>query len=277
VKSFLLSLLAVGVSAVAVAQIRTPSASPAATVSQSVGLAKITVEYARPSLKGRKMFGEQVPFGKVWRTGANAITKLTISDAVTMNGQPVKAGSYGLFTIPGAADWTIILSKRATGSPFAYKDSEDTLRFIVKTEKAPRPTEVFTIEFTDFTATSANLTLRWEDVQVNIPVTNDPDSRIMAQIMEQTAKADANPNVFFAAADYYYNQNRDLKQALTWSNKVLEKSKEYWTYALRARIEQKLGDCPAARADATASLELARKAGDDAYIKGGEKILADCK
>jgi hypothetical protein len=262
----------------AVAQIRTPAASPGATVAQVIGVGKVTVDYARPSLKGRKMFGDQIPYGKVWRTGANRTTRLTITEPVTMGGQAVRAGSFGLFTIPGKTDWIIILSKDSIGpGAFAYKEANDLLRFTVKAVKSA-PTETFTIEFTESTPTSANLSIRWEDVTVNIPVINNPDAQIMAQIAEQTAKPDANPGVYYAAANYYLETNRDLKVALEWANKVVDKSKEYWTYNLRAKIEAKLGQCPAARTDAMASQELNLKGNnDDAYTKANERVLAQCK
>lgn len=275
------SLLVLAVTAVlfgtATAQISTPAASPAATVAQTVGLTKVTIDYARPALKGRKMFGDQVPYGKVWRTGANRTTKLTLSDDIMMGGKLVPAGSYGLFTVPDKGEWTIIINKDAVGpGAFAYKAENDVLRFTVKPGTVPA-TEFFTIEFSDFTPTTANLVLRWETTQVKIPLMNDPDERIMAQIKEQTAAAEVKPGVYFAAADYYYQTNRDLKQALEWANKVVAGDQKYWTYYLRAKIEQKLGTCPAAKTDALLSLDMAKKAGDDAYVKNNERLLVECK
>ena len=261
----------------ATAQIATPAASPAATVAQTVGLTNVSIDYARPALKGRRMFGDQVPYGKVWRTGANRTTKLTLSGDIMMGGKLVPAGSYGLFTIPDKGEWTIVINKDAVGpGAFAYKVENDLLRFTVKPETAPA-TEFFTIEFSDFTPTTANLVLRWETTQVKIALMNDPDARIMAQIREQTAVADVKPGVYFAAADYYYQTNRDLKQALEWANKVVAGDQKYWTYYLRAKIEQKLGTCPTAKADALLSLDMAKKAGDDAYVKNNERLLTECK
>ncbi len=258
------------------AQITTPAASPAATVAQTVGLTKMTIDYSRPSLKGRKMFGDQVPYGKVWRTGADQSTKLTLTDAVTLGGKTVPAGSYGLFTIPDKTEWTVILSKDTKGfGAFDYKPENDLLRFTMKPETVPS-TEFFTIEFTDFTPTSANLTLRWETTQLKIPVVSNPDERIMAQIKEQTAGTNVKPGVYYAAADYYWQTNRDLKQALDWANKVVANEQQYWTYYLRAKIEQKMGSCPTAKTDAKLSLDMAKKAGYDAYVKNNERLLAEC-
>ncbi|WP_234736869.1 DUF2911 domain-containing protein [Tellurirhabdus bombi] len=277
-KSILTLVLALGLGSLSYAQIQTPQPSPAASVSQVVGLSKVSVNYSRPSLKGRKMFGEQLPYGKVWRTGANQATKLTFSEDMLVNGQNVAAGSYALFTIPNPTEWTVILSKSANSfGSFEYKPENDVLRFTVKPTKLTTPAEAFTIEFTDFTATKAMLALRWENVEVKFPMENNPDEKIMAQIKEQTANPAAKSDVFFAAADYYYQNNRDLKQAHEWASKVIETQKEYWTYYLRGKIAAKMGDCKSARADATAGLELAKKAGDDAYITNHQRILAECK
>ncbi|KAB7732742.1 DUF2911 domain-containing protein [Rudanella paleaurantiibacter] len=260
------------------AQIRTPQASPMATVSQGIGLSKATVEYSRPALKGRKMFGDQVPYGKVWRTGANMATKLTLDAEMSVNGKAVPAGSYALFTIPGQNEWTIILNKntKAFGA-FDYKEAEDVLRFTVKPEKLSTPAEYFTVEFTDFTPTTANLAMRWENVQVKFPLKQDSDAQIMAQIDAEVSKPDAKPGVFSAAANYYFDTNRDLTKARAWADKVVEADKKYWTYFLRGKIAAKQGDCKTARADAEAGLKMAQEAGDDAYIKNHKGILATCK
>lgn len=249
-----------------------------ATVSQGIGLTKATVEYSRPALKGRKMFGDQVPYGKVWRTGANMATKLTLDGEMSVNGKAVPAGSYALFTIPGQNEWTIILNKntKAFGA-FDYKEAEDVLRFTVKPEKLSTPAEYFTVEFTDFTPTTANLAMRWENVQVKFQLKQDPDAQIMAQIDAEVSKPDAKPGVFSAAANYYYDTNRDLTKARAWADKVVEADKKYWTYFLRGKIAAKQGDCKTARADAEAGLKMAQEAGDDAYIKNHKGILATCK
>ena len=277
-KKIILALTFTALTLAAQAQIRIPAASPSATVVQGVGLSTASVEYSRPALKGRKMFDNQVPYGQVWRTGANRTTKLTLSDEMMVGGQKLAAGSYGLFTIPGASDWTIIVSKDAVGpGAFAYKPENDVFRVTAKATKTTAKTEFFTVEFTGFTSTSANLTMRWENTEVSLPMVSDPDAKIMAQIAEETAKADAKPGVFSAAANYYYDTNRDMKQARAWAEKVVEADKQYWTYYLRAKIAARQGDCKQARTDAEASLELAKKRPDEAYIKNNERILAECK
>lgn len=275
---FLSLVLAVSLTGAAQAQIQLPAASPAATVSQQIGLGTVTVEYARPSLKGRTMFGDRVPYGKVWRAGANKITNLVLSEDMQIDGKTISAGRYGLYAIPTTTDFTFILNKDANAfGAYSYNETNDAARFTVKSEKASAKTEALTFEFTDFTPVSANLSLRWENLVAKLPISNNPDARIMAQIAEQTAKPDAKMGVFMAAADYYYETNRDLKQAMTWANKVVDADKKYWTYYLRAKIAAKAGDCKTARADAQQSLDLAKQANDYAYIKNNELILAGCR
>ena len=260
------------------AQITVPAASPAATISQQVGLGTVTVDYARPSLKGRTMFGDRVPYGKVWRTGANKITNIVLSEAMTLNGKALAAGTYGLYSIPTADSFTFIINKDAKAwGAYDYKEVNDVMRLVVRPERSAMKTETLTFEFVDITPTSATLQVRWDEMVARLPIANDADTRVMAEIKAKTASLTASTDTYFGAAQYYLDTNRDLNQALAWSNKVVEKSTEYWTYHLRAKIEAKLGNCKSARADAQMSLDLAKKAGDDAYIKNNEKILEDCK
>lgn len=262
----------------ATAQIQTPQASPAATISQSVGLGKATVEYSRPALKGRKMFGVQVPYGKVWRTGANKITNLILSEDMLVGGKKVPAGTYGLFTIPTATDWTIILSKDANmWGAYEYKEANDVVRFTVKSQKLAKAQEYFTIEFMDFSASEAMVAISWENVQVKFALKNDPDEKIMAEIKQKTVGSDISTATYSAAANYYYDTNRDLNQAYEWANKVVEKDQKFWTYYLRAKIAAKIGKCDVAVADATKGLALAKEGGDDSYMINHQNVLKDCK
>ncbi|HEV7346824.1 DUF2911 domain-containing protein [Telluribacter sp.] len=277
VKIAALSFFMASATLTAQAQIQVPQASPAATISQTIGLAKATVEYSRPALKGRKMFGAQVPYGKVWRTGANKITNLILSDEMMVNGQKVAAGTYGLFTIPNPNEWTIILSKDANvWGAYTYNPANDVVKFTVKPQKLAKPEEFFTIEFTDFTASEANVALRWENVGVKFGIKNDADARIMTEIKEKTSASEVSPATYSAAANYYFDTNRDLKQALEWANKVVEKDQKYWTYYLRGKIAAQLGQCDVAMSDAQKGLQLAKEAGDDAYILNHQKVLKQC-
>lgn len=262
----------------ATAQIQTPQASPLATVAQAIGLGKATVEYSRPSLKGRKMFGAQIPYGKVWRLGANKVTNLTLTEDMTVGGKAVAAGTYALLAIPTATDWTIILNKNAGMSgAYAYQEAEDVVRFTVKSRKLAQAQEHLTIGFTDFTPTEAFVAISWENSEVKFAVKQDSDAKIMAQIKEKMAASDISTDTYMAAASYYHDTNRDLNQAYEWASKVVEKSQKYWTYHLRGKIAAKIGKCDVARADATKGLAMAKESGDDAYILGHQKLLAECK
>lgn len=272
--TFLLFLLATGL----FAQIRTPASSPGATVTQAIGLAKVSVEYSRPSVKGRKIFGDLVPYGKVWRTGANRITTISFDQDVRINGQKFKAGSYGWYSFPGENFWQVALNTddKQWGA-YAYDAAKDVLRLTLKPEKLAQKVENFTIEFDNITSTTADVVLSWENTAVRFRVEHDPHEQIMAAIKTETAKADASADTYATAADYYNEHNIDLKQALVWADKVLESDKNWWSYYMRASIEAKLGQCDKAIADATISLAGAEKDKDDSYIKKSKQILTDCK
>ncbi len=270
--SFLLSLTAFGL----FAQINTPASSPTAMVSQKVGLTKVTVEYSRPSVKGRKIFGDLVPFDKVWRTGANKITTIKFDDDVMINGQKVAAGSYGWYTIPGKSEWTIILnSDDKQWGAYAYDEKKDVSRFKVTPYKTAKA-ENMAIALEQTSPNNLEVILSWDKTAVKFAVSHDAHDQIMAEIKDKTSKPDCKTDTYFDAADYYYEKNIDLNQALAWAEKVVETDKEYWTYQLRARILAKQGNCERAVADAKISLEMAKKAGDDSYVKKNEAILKQC-
>lgn len=275
-KNLLFIILA---SSTSFAQISTPAASPSTTLSQTLGLTKITLDYSRPSVKGRKIFGDLVPYGKVWRTGANKITSIKFDDEVYVHGAVMKAGSYGLYTIPGKNEWTIIFNRddKQWGS-YGYDINKDVIRFNVQPMQPQEFTEQMTIDFVEFTPTSTNLSIKWESTEVRFKIElRGIDEKIMAEIAEKTAKTDATTDTYFSAADFYYQKGVKLDQALAWANKVVEKEKEYWTYQLVARIAAKQNNCAVAIPNAEKSMELAKKAGDDAYIKLNQAVLSQCK
>ncbi len=261
------------------AQIKTPAASPSASVTQEIGLAKATIEYSRPSLKNRKMIGgELVPFGKIWRTGANKIPNLIFDQDVMIDGKNVPAGTYGLATIPNEKEWTIVITKNAKQwGVYEYKESEDLMRFKVKSEKTKLKEEHFTMGFSDFISTSANIFITWENTTLKFKVSQNPEAAIMAEIKEKTSAAEVNTDTYYGAANYYFENGKDLKQAFEWANKMIEKEKAYWTLAVRAKIAQKLGNCAVAKADATEGIPLAQKDNDSSYVATLSKILNECK
>lgn len=270
---FLAAALLMGTAALNAQQLTTPQPSPTQVIKQNFGVGSVELNYSRPAKKGRKVMGDLVPFGKVWRTGANAATTLTFSDDVTIGGKDIKAGKYGLLTIPNADKWTVIISKDVTvNQPSAYKQENDLVRVEVPVIKLPFPVENFTINFADLTGSSCNVQMMWENTFVQFAITTNTDGKVMGQI-DNVMNKDNKP--YFNAASYYYDNGKDLNQALTWVNKALETNKEaFWMYLLKARIHKKLGDNAAAKAAATTCKELAEKAKNDDYVKMANELIA---
>jgi hypothetical protein len=271
--SLVFSMLLLSSAGIVKAQINTPRPSPGSTVTQKVGLADVSVNYSRPSMKGRKVFGDVVPFDKIWRTGANEPTKISFSDTVSVEGKKLAPGEYAFYTIPGMTDWTIIFGKNPKISAGDYKDDQEAARFTVKSEKGCADVETFTIDFTNLTTNTALLQLSWEKTIVKIKIENEVDSKVMAQIKQKMEDT----QVYFQAASYYYDTNRDMKQALEWVNKATEKDPKFYMLHLKAKIQVKLKDCKGAIETAQKSNELAKIAKNDEYVKFNEKLIADCK
>jgi hypothetical protein len=260
--------------AMAMAQpLQTPLASPPQNVKQDFGLSSIEVSYSRPGVKGRKIFGELVPFGKVWRTGANQATTISFGDDVTIDGNKLPAGKYGLLTIPGPETWTIIFSKQLdVTSPAAYHQDQDVLRVNEKVTEIPFSLENFMITFNNLTASSCDLQLIWDQSLINLPIKTNIDDKIMAEIDNHMNK-DNRP--YYSAAFYYLENGKDLNKALEWFNKAAEQDpKAFFVYYQKARCEAKLGRKADAVATAKHSIELARAAGNDDYVGLNEKLIA---
>lgn len=251
----------------------TPQPSPTQTIKQNFSVGSIDLSYSRPAKKGRKIMGELVPFGKVWRTGANGATTLTFSDDVTIGGKEVKAGKYGLLTIPDAGKWTIIISKDDNiNNPANYKVENDVVRLQADVVTTPTTVENFTINFADITGSSCNVEMMWENTYVQFAITTGTDAKVMKQI-DNLMNKDTKP--YYNAASYYYDNGKDLTQALTWINKALETNKEaFYMYMLKARILQKTGDKKASKAAAESCIEFATKAKNDDYIKMAKDLIA---
>jgi len=256
-------------------QIQMPQASPQATIIQKVGLTDVQVEYSRPSTKGRKIFGELVPFGQVWRTGANAATIVTFSTDVKVEGQEVTKGSYALYSIPDKNDWTFILSKNTKlwGST-GYDAADDAIRFRVKPGKTGNKYETMEISFVDITDTGASLMTKWENTSAKFRIETDVDPIVMKQIQEMVIDKEAdNPGLYYQAADYYFKNGKDLDQALTWINKSVEEDPKFWTMHLKAKIEQQMGKKKEAIASANRSMEMAREAKNMDYVGLNERLI----
>lgn len=271
-KRLFLATLTMSLALMTEAQLRTPAPSPAQTVKQDFALSTIELSYSRPGIKGRKLYVDLAPAGKVWRTGANNATTLTFGEEVTIGGVKVPAGKYGLLSIPDRKSWILIISKQTNvTSPAAYKAEMDVVRIPVAVTKTKTTTETFTIQFANVKPESCELQLLWDKSMVSLPITADIDTRIMADI-DKAMKADKPP--YFQAAMYYMENGKDLNQALDWFNKAVEVQPDaFWVQHQWANCLAKLGKKEEATAAAKRSRELAEKAQNADYVKLNDDLL----
>lgn len=258
--------------------LKTPAPSPLQTIKQNFGIGEVSLEYSRPSVKNRVIFGDVVPYGKIWRTGANASTKITIGEDTKIENTPVPAGTYAIYTIPGADTWEIMLYKDLTlgGDVANYKKENEVLRFTEKVTQLPNKVETFTINFADITYSVCNVEMQWEKTRVAFTISTEVDAKIMKNIETVMAPNDRRP--YYNAASYYYDNNKDMKQALEWVNKATELTPDaYWVWHLKAKIQLKLKDAKGAIETAEKSKALALKDKDDAYVKNNDKLIAEAK
>ncbi len=252
----------------------TPQPSPTQTIKQNFGLSNVELSYSRPGMKGRKIFGDLVPFGKVWRTGANNASTLTFGDAVTIGGTKIPAGKYGLLTIPDKKSWIIIITKQTdVTSPADYKQDQDVVRVEANTMSMNESLETFTMQFANVKPTSCELHMIWDKTVVALPIATDVETKIMAQI-DQLMNKDNRP--YFNAAMYYMESGKDLNQALAWFDKGVElQPNAFWIHHQRANCLAKLGNKDEAKAAAEKSKALAIDQKNDDYVKLNEKLLAE--
>ena len=252
----------------------TPQPSPTQTIKQNFGLASIELSYSRPGMKGRKIYGDLVPFGKVWRTGANTATILTFAEDVTIGGTKIKAGKYGLLSIPEKKNWTLIITKQLdVTSPAAYKQDQDIVRVEAKTMNMDESMETFTMQFANVKPTSCELQIMWDKSTVSLPIATEIEGKIMASIAD-AMKGEKPP--YFQAAMYYMENGKDLNQALAWFNKAVEAQPDaFWIQHQWANCLAKLGQKNEARTAALKSKELALAAKNDDYVKMNDKLLKD--
>lgn len=220
--------------------LKLPATSPKISLTQQFATSKIELEYSRPSMKGRKVFGSMIPYGKSWRTGANALTKITFGEDVVFGGQKVAAGAYSLYTIPGKDSWTVVLNSglQSLGEKF-FDPSKDVAKVTVKPEVSKENYETFTIDLNDITASSLILSIRWEKVKVPVTIVADNQEKIIAYL-EKELKGDKPP--YQAAASYFNEANYKLEDALTYADKTLAANPNaFWIHSLKAQIYSKLG------------------------------------
>jgi len=265
------------------AQIQTPRPSPLAKVSQNVALTDVEVTYSRPGVKGRKIFGEIVPFGEMWRTGANAVTLVSVADDVNINGSKLPAGKYALLTIPGEKEWTVVFSKdNEMGGVADYDASKDAVRVKVRPRMLRETAETFTIEFSDFKDEGATMTLFWENTAIDLSITMDVDTKIEAAIKATLidSKEEAKAGDYHAAAVYYMGKNKNLDQALTWMEKSVElRPTAFWYVHRHAELLGQMGRTDEAIKTAERSKKMASeyKDGDFGYIKRNDDLIAKLK
>jgi len=257
--------------------IKTPQPSPNAMITQQIGIMEVTVNYSRPGVKGRTIFGGLVPYNELWRTGANATTKFTFSDEVSIQGTKVPAGEYGLYTIPGEKEWTVVFNKKLGWGTNNYDEKEDVARFKVEPIKHPNSLETFTIGFSNIKDNWANVDLSWDNVIVQFKVEFDVDSKVMAQIEKSMANPLASvANMYYSAADYYFNNDKDLSKALEWANEAVKiREDAFWMIRLKSRIQAKSGDYKNAIKTAKQSMEAAKKADNMQYVKFNKDAIAE--
>lgn len=277
-KKLVFSFIAMICATMAYAQIQMPPASPTFEIKGTVGMAEVKVVYSRPSARGRKVAGELIPYNEVWRTGANASTKISFSQDVLLEGNPVAAGEYALYTEFTEDEATIILSKNlGWWGAIGYESKDDVLRFKVPVKHPSSMYETFTISFSDFTMNSANLNMKWEHTKAMFKIESKVDDVVMAQIKEQVIdNTPANPGIYFQAATYYYDTDRDAEMALGWVNKAIDASaqKQYWAVHLQAKLLAKLGKKAEAKSAAQESMKLAEEGGNPDYVRLNEKLIA---
>lgn len=258
-------------------QLTTPQASPTTNVKQNFALSSIELSYSRPGIKGRKIFGDLVPYGKVWRTGANSATTLTFGEDVTIGGTKIAAGKYGLLTIPEATEWTVIITKQTdVTSADAYKQDQDVVRVKAKVTELPFSVETFTMNFDDVKSNSCNLSMYWDKTYVNLPITVDVDSKVMKQIGD-LMNNDNRP--YYQAAQYYFDNGKDMNIALGWINKAVQESpnEQPWVHTLKTRILAKMGKKEEAKTAAANAIRVATATKFPDFVKQNEDILRSLK
>lgn len=261
------------------AQVQTPQPSPASKLEQTVGLTQVTVEYSRPSMKGRTIFGNLGPYGEIWRTGANKNTTVSFSDDVVVEGKELKAGTYALYTVPKEAVWTVIFYTDSDnwGNPEKWDDSKVAASVVVESVQLPISVETFTISIDDLHNNGGTLGILWENTYVGVKFTVPTVAKATKSI-EQTMKGpDLKANDYFAAGSYYFSEGVNLQQAKEWVDKAVSMGdgNAYWMTRTQALLNYKIGDRKAAIKAAKKSLAAAQAAGNKDYVKMNTESLKE--
>jgi len=258
-----------------IAQISTPPASPMATINQQFGIGEVTIEYSRPSKKGRDIFGVNslVPYDKIWRTGANRATKITFSDDVMVEGAELSAGTYAVLSIPGKMEWSVMFYEHSSGNWGSYVEAKPAATVMVKPVKLQMSFETFTVIFGNLSSNSATMGMMWDDTYVPISISTEVDAKVMASI-DKTLAGPTNAD-YYAAGVYYLETGKDLDKALEFVQKQTKSGEpRFWQLRQESLILAKLGRYKEALNVAKKSLELATTAGNDDYVKMNTDSIA---
>jgi hypothetical protein len=261
------------------AQIKMPAPSSTQKISQDFGMGKIELTYSRPNAKGRVMMkdnSELAPLGQLWRTGANAATRLYFSDKVTMGGKSLDTGSYVLYTIPGKETWEIVINKGLNNwGTDGYKESEDVVRFKVKSMKMAMAAETFTMQFANIQPESCELHIMWGTTAVSVPISTNVKDRIRAQVEKALAADPINPATYAAAATFYSEWDNNNAKALENVKKATDANpKAFWLFLQTAKIQQAMGDKVAAKASAEKCIAVATEAKNADYVRMAKELIA---
>ncbi|MEO8933597.1 MAG: DUF2911 domain-containing protein [Xanthomarina sp.] len=259
------------------AQVTAPQPSPASKIEQKVGLTDFTIEYSRPGVKERTVFGNLVPFDKVWRMGANKNSIITFTDNVTIMGQLLKAGSYSIFAIPGEKEWEVLFytDTENWGTPEKWDDGKVAARVFVEVETLPFNVETFTFDINQITNSGATLDMMWEKTYISVPFSVPTDDKVLASINEVLNNS-PKASDYYSAAVYYSEEGKDMKQAKEWIDKAMKMMDKPMFYHVRqqAIIYAKAGDIKGATKLAKESLKGAEKAGNADYVKMNKELIS---
>lgn len=260
------------------AQVQTPQPSPHSKIEQVVGLTNVSVEYSRPGVKERTIFGDLIPYGELWRTGANENTKITFSDDVVINGETLKKGTYAIYTKPGKNSWEVLFYEDTDnwGVPKEWDEKKVVLQTEVKSVTLPFKVETFTLMFDNLKNNSATLNFVWENTAVSFDFQVPTEEKTMKSI-ETTMKGEPTANDYYAAASYYFSEGKNLEQALEWMQSAVKMMDNPPYYILRNKslLEAKLGMKDAAIKSAQQSLKAAQKAEATHYIEMNKASLKE--
>lgn len=278
-RKLILTLFTITLTGLTNAQVTTPQPSPLSKTTQKVGMTTITVEYSRPGVKERTIFGDLVPYGELWRTGANSNTKVTFDTEITIGEQVVAAGTYALFTIPNKDSWEFFFYKDSEnwGLPKKWDDTKVAAKATGKAFPVPFNVETMAIDFNEIKSDRAVLEIIWEKTYVSIPF-HVPTEKIVMASIQKTMDENPKVNDYYAAAVYYYETNHDINQAKKWIDKAVKMQKKqpkFWVLRKQALIHHKAGDTKSAIKAAKKSLELAKEANNEAYVKMNEDSLIE--